>query len=89
MKQLISTKLFLALQETSQIGIDGDVHVLKDGYEELVMHLLSHSAEHSDKVAFYNKLVYTSIELGCLSLVAAQGRKEQLFSARFFVRNLR
>jgi len=69
MKKFTLTKLFLTLQEASQTGIDRDAHLLKNEYEEFAVLLLS-SAALTDKAVYYDKLVYTSIELGSLTLVS-------------------
>ena len=70
MKQFITTKLFLALQEASQTGIDGDAGVLENGYEEFVMLLFSEKTATTDKITYYNKLVYTRVELASLTGVS-------------------
>ena len=72
MKQFISTKLFLALQETSQTGIDGDVKVLKDGYDEFVMLLFSKYIDFTDKLTCFNMLVYTRVELAGFTEVSGK-----------------
>ena len=71
MKKFISSKLFLSLQEASQAGIDKDAHILKNEYDEFASLVLS-SASTTDKVLYYYNLVYTSIELGCLTLVSGK-----------------
>ena len=70
MKQFISTKLFLALQEASQTGIDEDAGVLENGYEEFIMLLFSEKTAFTDKVTYHNKLVYTRVEFGSLTGVS-------------------
>jgi len=80
MKQLISTKLFLALQEASQTSIDGDAKVLKKDYDEFVALLFSDKTAFSDKVNYLNMLVYTRVELAVFSEVS--GKKCGNFSKK-------
>ena len=70
MKQFISSKLFLALQEVSQSGIDEDTNVLKNRYDEFVMLLLLKGGAFPNKVTYYNKLIYTRVELAYLTVVS-------------------
>ena len=70
MKRFISTKLFLALQETSQTGIDGDAGVLKNGYDEFAMLLFSNSINLTDKLSCLNMLVYTRVEFAGITGVS-------------------
>jgi hypothetical protein len=72
MNQLTSTKLFLALQEASQKGIDLDVQVLEDSYDEFVNRLFKDSSV-IDKSAYRDLLVYTHVEL--TSLTGVSGKK--------------
>ena len=67
MKQFMSTRLFHTLQEASQSGIDRDVQILKTEYEEFVTLLLSKNTTLTDRVIYYNKLVYVRVELRCLT----------------------
>jgi hypothetical protein len=41
MKRFLSMKLFLALQEASQMGADIDAQVQENGYEEFVIPVFS------------------------------------------------
>ncbi|MDR0231388.1 MAG: hypothetical protein LBI82_04640 [Dysgonamonadaceae bacterium] len=72
MKQFISTKLFLTLQEASQSGIDRDAKVLKNGYDEFVMLLFSEKTAFTDKTSYHNELVYTRVELASLTEVSGK-----------------
>ena len=76
MKQFISTKFFLALQEASKTGKDGDARILKNGYDEFVMLQLSKGAAIIDKEIYYNTLVYTSVELGGLTVVTKKKMRQ-------------
>jgi len=77
MKQFISTKLFLALQEASLTGIDADSRELENKYEEFVMLLFSEKTAATDKITCYNRLVYTRVELA--SLTGIPEKKMQQF----------
>ena len=66
MKKFISTKLFLALQEASQTGIDGDANILKSSYDEFAILIFSDGVAFADKTAYHNTLVYTRVELAGL-----------------------
>jgi hypothetical protein len=68
MKRFISTKLFRALQEASQKGIEINAGVLKSRYDEFAVLLFAESAAVTDKAAHYNALVYTRIELSGLTV---------------------
>jgi hypothetical protein len=73
MKQFISTKFFLSLQESSQKGIDVDTKVLANEYDKFVLLLFSESAASTDRVAYHNMLVYTRVEL--VNLTGVSGKK--------------
>ncbi|MDR0231983.1 MAG: hypothetical protein LBI82_07675 [Dysgonamonadaceae bacterium] len=77
MKKFISTKLFLTLQEASQMGIDGDANVLKSGYDEFVILVFSEGAAFADKTAYHNTLVYTRIELAGLTERGIEKKTQQ------------
>jgi hypothetical protein len=81
MKQFISTKLFLALQETSQKGVDIDAKVLKNGYDEFVLLLFSGNAASADRAAYHNALVYTRVELAILAEIP-QKKKRRFISVK-------
>jgi hypothetical protein len=72
MKQFISTKLFLALQEASQNDTDIEVHVLESSYDEFV-NLLFKDYTSVDRFAYRNTLVYTHVEL--TNLTGVSGKK--------------
>jgi hypothetical protein len=72
MKQFISTKLFLALQEASQKNIDINVHVLESSYDGFV-NLLFKDCPVTDRSAYRNILVYTRVELA--NLTGVSGKK--------------
>jgi hypothetical protein len=72
MKQFISTKLFLALQEASQKDIDIEVQVLESSYDEFVS-LLFKDCSAVDKSVYHNILVYTHVELA--NLTGVSGKK--------------
>jgi hypothetical protein len=72
MNRFISTKLFLALQEASQKGIDRDAKVLKNGYDEFVMSIFQGRTAFTDKAAYHDVLVYTRVELATLSEVSGK-----------------
>ena len=66
MKRFISMKLFHALQEASQKSIDLDARILENKYDEFAMLVFSGNAV-SNRAAYRNALVYTRVELGCLT----------------------
>jgi hypothetical protein len=68
MKQFISTKLFLALQDASQRGIDTDAKVLKSWYDKFAALLFEENAAATDRAAHYNALVYTRVELSGMTV---------------------
>ena len=72
MKRFIKTKFFLALQESSQKGIEIDTQVLESGYDEFVMLLFSDTALSSGRAAYRNSLVYTRAELAGLTGVSGK-----------------
>jgi hypothetical protein len=72
MKQFISTKLFLALQEASQKNTDIDVHALENSYGEFA-NLLFKGCTAVDKSAYHSILVYTRVELA--NLTGVSGKK--------------
>jgi hypothetical protein len=72
MKQFISTKLFLALQEASQKDIDIEVQVLESSYDGFV-NLLFKDCTVADRSAHHNILVYTRVELA--NLTGVSGKK--------------
>jgi hypothetical protein len=81
MKELISTKFFLTLQEASQTGIAVNTHELGNCFEEFVMLLFSQGAAFSCKVAFHNALEYTRVELTGLT-EEVSGKKCTCFSEK-------
>jgi hypothetical protein len=72
MKKFIFTKLFLALQDASQKGIDRDAKVLKNGYEEFVESVFQSRTAFTDKAAYHDTLVYTRVELATLPEVSGK-----------------
>jgi len=72
MKELISTKFFRTLRESSQTGIDKDAKVLQNEYDDFVMLLFSQNAVLTDKAAYRNALVYTRVELSALTGVSGK-----------------
>jgi hypothetical protein len=72
MKRFIETKLFLALQEASQNGIDKDVKALKNGYDEFVKSVFQGRTAFTDKSAHHDALVYTCVELATLPEVSGK-----------------
>jgi len=72
MKRFISTEFFLALREASQKGIEVDAQVLENGYDKFVMLLFSEGAVCTDKTAYYRSLVYTRLELECMTGVVGE-----------------
>jgi hypothetical protein len=72
MKRFISTKLFLALQEVSQKGIDKDAKVLKHDYDEFVIFVFQSKTTFTDKAAYHDALVYTRVELATLPDVSGE-----------------
>ncbi|MDR0412211.1 MAG: hypothetical protein LBH61_00200 [Dysgonamonadaceae bacterium] len=81
MKKFISTKLFLALQEASQKGIDIDARVLENSYDKFVRLLFSENAASTNKVAYHNALVYIRVELACLTEIPEK-KKRRIISAK-------
>jgi hypothetical protein len=72
MRRFISTKLFLALQEASQKGIDMDAKVLQNGYDEFVESVFQGRTAFTDKSAHHDALVYTCVELATLPEVSGK-----------------
>jgi hypothetical protein len=72
MKRFISTKLFLALQEASQRGIDTDAKVLQNGYDKFVKSVFQGRTAFADKSAYHDALVYTGVELATLPEVSGK-----------------
>jgi hypothetical protein len=72
MKQFISTKLFLALQDASQKGIDKDAKVLQNGYDEFVNSVFQGRTAFTDKSVYHDALVYTCVELATLPEVSGK-----------------
>jgi len=79
MQTFISTKFFLALQETSQTGITVSTHVLRNCFDEFVMLLFSQSAALTCKAAFLNSLDYTRVELMTLTDEVSEKKCNNLF----------
>jgi hypothetical protein len=80
MKRFISTKLFLALQDASQKGIDKNTKVLQNGYDEFVNSVFQGRTAFIDKSACHDALVYTCVELTTLPEVS--GKKYGCLSAQ-------
>jgi hypothetical protein len=72
MNRFISTKLFLALQDASQKGIDKDAKALKNGYDEFVESVFQGKIAFCDKAAYHDALVYTHVELATLPEVSGK-----------------
>jgi hypothetical protein len=72
MKQFTSTKLFLELQKASQKGVDIDVHLLENSYDEFV-NLLFEDCTNRNISAYRNTLVYTHVEF--TNLTGVSGKK--------------
>jgi hypothetical protein len=72
MKRFISTKLFLALQESSQKGIDTDAKVLQNGYDKFVESVFKGRTAFTDKSAYHDALVLTCVELTTLPEVSGK-----------------
>jgi hypothetical protein len=72
MKRFIETKLFLALQEASQKGVDIDAQTLENSYDEFVMLVFHESTASTDRAAYHNTLVYTRVELKSLTEVSGK-----------------
>jgi len=66
MKQFISTKFFLALQEASEKGTDICTQLLKNEYDKFAILVFSESRTPADKKAHHNALAYTCVELAFL-----------------------
>ena len=66
MKQLISTKLFLSLQEVSKKGTGADLNTLEKNYDEFVLFLSSETALSIDKAIFVSMLFYARTEFAVL-----------------------
>jgi hypothetical protein len=80
MKRFISTKLFLALQEASQRGIDKDARVLQRDYDGFVKSIFQGRAAFRSKAAYRDALEYTRVELATLPEVS--GKKYGNLSAQ-------
>jgi hypothetical protein len=72
MKRFIETKLFLALQEASQRGIDKDAKVLQNCYDGFVKSVFRGRTAFTDKSAYHDALVYTCVELTTLPEVSGK-----------------
>jgi hypothetical protein len=72
MNKFISTKLFLALQEASQKGIDMDAVVLQNGYDDFVESVFQGRTAFTGKSAHHDALVYTYVELATLPEVSGK-----------------
>jgi hypothetical protein len=72
MNRFISTKLFLALQEASQKGIDMDAKVLQNGYDEFVESVFHGKTAFCDKAAYHDALIYARVELATLPDVSGK-----------------
>jgi hypothetical protein len=72
MKKFIQSKLFLALREASQKGIEADTGVLEQDYDDFALLLFSECVAPSDRVACYNSLVYVHAELANLTGIAGK-----------------
>jgi hypothetical protein len=67
MKEIVSTKFFLTMQEASQAGISVDTHVLRNCHDEFVRLLFSVNAVFKCKTAFLDTLDYTRVEMKSLT----------------------
>jgi hypothetical protein len=65
MKQFISTKLFFELQEASQKGVDIDVHILENSYDEFA-NLLFKNFTSVDIFSYRNTLIYIRVKFSSL-----------------------
>ena len=74
MKRLIGTEFFLALQETSQTGIDLDSGLLAKEYDAFSAVLFAENAASTDKVAFHHALIVTRVELSGFTEVTEKKR---------------
>ena len=72
MDKFISTKLFLALQDASQKGIDKDAKVLRNGYDEFAISVFQGRTVFTDKAAYHDALVYSRVELTTLPEIAGK-----------------
>jgi hypothetical protein len=66
MKQFISTKFFLLLQEVSQNGTEVDAKVLEHKYEAFAYLLFSKTTLSLNKMVFNNTLCYVRVEFASL-----------------------
>jgi len=66
MEQFISTKFFFLLKNASQKGIDIDIQVLKNSYNDFAVFLFSEN-NAANKAAYRNKLTYVQVELVSLT----------------------
>ena len=81
MKELISTKFFLTLQEASQTGIDTNADKLQNEYDDFADLIFSvgttchecMQSEHAEnRVVCHNMLVYTRVELSGLKRLSGK-----------------
>jgi hypothetical protein len=70
MEQLISTKFYLALQEASHSGIDIVRGALNSAYDEFAVLVFNESKTAIDRATYGDMLVYTIVELSCLTPVS-------------------
>jgi hypothetical protein len=66
MKRFVKNKLFLALKDASQKGIDTDAKVLQHGYDKFVNSVFQGRTAFTEKEAYHNALMYTCVEFATL-----------------------
>jgi len=72
MKQIISSKFFLTLQDASQTGIDVDAKILKAEYDDFVKFVFSEDITITDRVIYRQTLLFANVELSSLALVSGK-----------------
>ena len=72
MKRFISTKFLRTLREASQTGIDKDIDVMQNEYDDFANSVFSEGSAKTDKNAYRNALVYTREEISGVTVVAGK-----------------
>jgi hypothetical protein len=82
MKQLIKTRLFLMIEESSQTGYNSSTW--QDAYDEFANILFTATNLERNKITFYHILCYTHVEFSSLHTQLAHGLEKKCFSGSLF-----
>lgn len=75
MKRFVEMKLFLLMQDTSQVGTD--TQSLAKSYDDFASFLFTETTTTGDKAAFCQTLCYTRVELSDLYSLQASVLKKK------------